>query len=306
MRAKQRLPPAVLLIPMMLRLSAGALCFLGALWCQVTLDARDDRLARRVQELALLPRGDILKPAVLGYRHVVADLLWLRMVQVLGERTATARAYEWIYHALDVVTTLDPHYAYAYQVGGIVLTELARRPELSTKLLQKGVANNPTVWQLPFYLGYNYYFLLDEPRLAAEAMAQAARLPGHPSFVPYLATRMYAEAGDPSVGLEFLAALWRQTEDPQVKESLETRMKLLTIERDLGLLEQALERYRRRKGRVPAALGELVTSGLLPALPQEPFGGIYQFDARTGTMRSSTHPERLRVHAVSKAAVGRR
>ncbi len=294
------------LVPILLRLSAGIVCFLVALWCQATLDARDDRVARRVQELALLPRGDILKPAVLGYRHVVADLLWLRMVQVLGERTVTPRAYEWVYHAVDVVTTLDPHYAYAYQVGGIVLTELARRPELSTQLLKKGVANNPTSWQLHFYLGYNYYFFHDEPRLAAEAMAQAGRQPGHPPFVPTLATRMYAEAGDPSVGLEFLAALWRQTEDPRVKESLERHMKLLTIERDIDQLEQAVGRYRRHKGRVPAALGDLVTVGLLPALPQEPFGGSYRFDARTGTIRSSTHPERYRVYELSKRAVGRR
>ena len=301
-----RFPSDQISLSASLRLVAAAGFFAGTFWCQATLDTRDDRLARRVQDLALLPSGDILKPAVLGYRHVVADLLWLRMVQVLGERTVTPRAYEWVYHALDVVTTLDPHYAYAYQVGGIVLTELARRPELSTRLLQKGVANNPASWQLPFYLGYNYYFFLDEPRLAAEAMAQAGRASGHPPFVPLLATRMYAEAGDPSVGLEFLAAIWRQTEDPQVRESLESRMKLLTIERDLGLLERAIVHYRRRYGRLPAAPGDLVARGLLPALPQEPFGGIYQLDVRTGAVRSSTHPERLRVHASSKAAVGRR
>jgi hypothetical protein len=230
----------------------------------------------------------------------------LRTVQVLGERTQTARAYEWIYHALDVVTTLDPQYTYAFQVGGLVLTELAHRPDLSNTLLQKGMANNPTVWQLPFYLGYNYYFFLDEPRLAAEAMTRAAQLPGHPFFVPYLATRMYAEAGDPSVGIEFLAALWRQTEDPQVKESLEARTKLLMIERDLDLLEQAVKRYRQRKGHMPAALSDLAAGGLVLALPQEPFGGTYLFDARTGTVRSSTHPERLRVHELSKAAVGKR
>ena len=35
--------------------------------------------------------------------------------------------------------------------------------------------------------------------------------------------------------------------------------------------------------------------GFLPALPQEPFGGVYLFDSNTGMIASSTHPERLRV-----------
>jgi hypothetical protein len=43
-----------------------------------------------------------------------------------------------MYHALDVLTTLDPQYAYAYCAGGIILGDLATRPDLSTRLLEMG------------------------------------------------------------------------------------------------------------------------------------------------------------------------
>jgi len=117
---------------------------------QQTLDQRLDRDVTRIEELAQLPRGEYLKPMLLGYQHVGADLLWLQLLQVLGKKKTTADEYEWIYHALDVITTLDPQYDYAYYVGGVVLTNLANRTDLSNRLLEKGFAANPAIWNLPF------------------------------------------------------------------------------------------------------------------------------------------------------------
>ncbi len=83
---------------------------------QDSLDHRTDRQAITLQELSQLPRGEYLKPALLGYHHLGADLIWLQMLQMLGKRKNSADEYTWLYHALDVITTLDPHYA--YYVGG--------------------------------------------------------------------------------------------------------------------------------------------------------------------------------------------
>ena len=79
---------------------------------------------------------------------------------MLGKKRNTADEYEWIYHALDVITTLDPQYDYAYYVGVSLLTNLANRVDLSNRLLEKGFRENPTVWNIPFLLGYNHYLLL--------------------------------------------------------------------------------------------------------------------------------------------------
>ena len=272
-----------------------ALAVGGSFFLQQELDLRRGDV--RVESLRFLPRGEYLKPVLLGYHHLAADVLWLRMVQVLGERNVTAQDYEWLYHALDVITTLDPQYVYAYQVGGIVLTELAQRVDLSNRLLEKGLQANPAAWQIPFYLGYNHFFFLEDYRRAADYMAQAARLPGRPSYAPLLAARLYAQAGNPNTALDFLRAMWHQTQDKQSKEALELRIKEVTIERDIGLLEEAVGRYRTREGRTPTVLADLVARGILHAIPPEPFGGVYRLDPKTGAITSSTHPERLRVHS---------
>ena len=110
---------------------------------QRNLDLRIDPHAVKIEELAQLPPGEYLKPALLGYHHLGADLLWLRLLQVWGQKKNTDNEYEWMYHALDVVTTLDPRYAYAYYLGGIALMNYTHRPDLSNRLLEKGHHENP-------------------------------------------------------------------------------------------------------------------------------------------------------------------
>jgi hypothetical protein len=275
--------------------ASACLALVSVLLLQYKLDQVRDRTAGQIQDLAQLPKGEYLKPVLLGYHHLAADALWLRLVQVIGQKRNTDDEYEWMYHALDVITTLDPQYAYAYQVGGTVLTELAHKVDLSNRILEKGAKANPNVWWLPFNLGYNYFFYLADPARAAGYIAQAAHLPGGPAYLPGLATRMYAEADNPDVALDFLAAMWAQTDNTSVKAELETRMKELIIERDIRHLEHALTQYRERKGAYPKRLQELAGIGDLGKVPEEPFGGEYVLDATTGTITSSTHPKRLRV-----------
>ncbi len=273
-----------------------ALSFLAlVISLQRNLDLRIDAHAAKIEELAQLPRGEYLKPALLGYHHLGADVLWLRLLQVLGKKKNTADEYEWLYHALDVVTTLDPQYAYAYYVGGVVLTNYANRVDLSNRLLKKGHRENPGEWNLPFLLGHNHYFVLGDATKGAAYIGKAARTSGAPDFLPGLATRMHAEAGNPEVALEFLEALWRENPDLVVREKLETRAKEVMIERDLRMLEQAIGHYQKKYHAYPKTLTELVSAGYLPRIPEEPFGGSYELNSQTGQVTSSTHPTRLKV-----------
>jgi hypothetical protein len=278
-----------------LLLSMGGILLLACLgWLQGELDQRQDRIDVQIEGLAQLPKGEYLKPALLGYHHLGADLLWLRLLQVVGKKRNSEDEYEWMYHALDVLTTLDPQYAYPYYAGGVILGDLANRTDLSNLLLEKGVDANPDVWNIPFLLGYNYYFLLGDSAKGAEYIMKAASLPDRPAYLPGLATRMAAEAGSPDTALAFLEARLRETQDPETREFLANRMKEVIIERDLHLLESAVDAYRTQHRTLPVTLTDLVAAGVLSILPQEPFGGDYRLDPKTGSVSSSTHPERLR------------
>ncbi len=270
-------------------------CVAAAAGLFVALE-RQRPAAVRATELSYLPKGDYLKVAVLGYRQLVADLIWLQVVQQLGERSQTVAGYRWAFHAVDVLTDLDPKFAFAYQAAGSILSVWARLPKESNVLLAKGMRHNPDVWQLPFFLGYNYYFELHDPGEAAKYFRLASALPGAPEYLPRLAARMSVEAGDPAAALELLQRLYVQTQDDRVRDGLARRIKEVVAERDIRLLEEGVRRYRARYGTLPGRLEDLVTGGILPRLPEEPFGGEYRLNVTTGTVTSTGLGERLRVH----------
>ncbi len=263
-------------------------------WLQEFLDTNQDQTSLQIDELARLPKGEHLKPALLGYHHLGADSLWLKLIQIIGQKQNDEDEYQWIYTALDVITTLDPHYAYAYYVGGNILGDLAQRPDLSNRLLEKGSGANPQVWYIPFLLGYNYYFLMGDPQKGAEYIMQAANLPGGPSYLPGLATRMAAEGGKPETALLFLETRVRETNDLDERTYFVNRMKEVLIERDIRVLEEAVGMYLAKYQTFPMTLTDLVKTRIILFLPREPFEGTYVLDQRTGTVSSSTHPERLR------------
>lgn len=270
------------------------LLLIAGSWLQADLDKRQDQTIRQIEELAQLPKGEYLKPALLGYQHLGADMFWLRLLQVVGKKRNSEDEYEWIYHALDVITTLDPQYSYAYYVGGNILGDLAKRPDLSNRLLVKGADANPEVWYIPFLLGYNHYFLLGDPAKGAEYTMRAAALPDRPAYLPGLATRLAAEAGNPDTALAFLEARIHETQDPEMRQFFVNRMREVIIERDLRVLEDAVQTYLMYRRTLPMTLRDLITAGILPMLPEEPFGGTYQLDSKSGAVSSSTHPNRLR------------
>ena len=278
----------------------------GLCYLQIELDRHHDQRASQVERLRMLPRGELLRPALLGFHYLGADLLWLRIVQVFGEQVVTERDYEWLYHAFDVVTTLDPQYAYVYDVGGTVLAEFAHRIELSNQLLEKGFKANPTAWRLPFVLGFNHFFHLQDYVTAGRYMSQAAQIPGRPYYVDTLAARLYVEGGSPALALRYLEAMIQQAADPELRRIYVERYKEVEIARDLHALDEAVEQFRQASGGNPQTLSDVVSKGFLPAIPDEPFGGEYRVNPRTGEVSSSTHPERLRLFRPEDARKSRK
>lgn len=250
----------------------------------------------RDNEKMALPRGNYLKIAVLGYDQLCADFYWLKTIQYIGDKRRKISGYPMVYPLVDLVTDLDPRFDYAYQVAGVLLTVYDRNIEKSNAILEKGLKNVPGVWQIPMYLGFNHYFYLEDYSRAAKYVEMAAALPGRPAYLPLLAARLYSEAKDPTAGIEFLTKILDEIDVEMWRNSVGDRIKLLMIERDLIYLERAIKDFSQREGRRPRDLRELVMSGLIKRIPQEPFEGRYLYDSGTGKVKSSTQPERLKVY----------
>jgi tetratricopeptide (TPR) repeat protein len=249
----------------------------------------------KLQQLTYLPSGEYLRMASLGYRELAADFLWLQVIQVMGEKKLSEEEGQWLYHAVDRITTLDPKFVRAYEAGSHALCILVLMPEESNRLLEKGMRHNPQEWMLPFLLGINYFFELGDDEKAAEAMAKAARLPGAPERLVNLAAKLFVSAKSPQQAVELLAKVYEETSDENVRKMVEVRLKESIVERDLQILEEAIRRYQLNHTHRPERLDDLLGPGLLRELPKEPFGGQYLYEPTTRVVRSSEVTERMRI-----------
>jgi hypothetical protein len=281
-------------------ITSGVVCLAGLYFLHVRLDQLHEN-APKFQRFMYLPQGDVLRVAALGYQAVVADFLWLQAIQAMGERKISEEAGRWLYRTLDVVTTLDPKFVRAYEAGGLALCTLVVLPDESNALLEKGMKHNPQVWQLPFYAGINYYFEFRDDAKAGEYIARAARLPGAPPQLALFSARLLASSREPQAAIEMLAQLYDQTEDENLRRTLDRRLKETIVERDLQLLEAAISRYGQQQGHLPDRLEDLIEVGLLSNLPRDPFGDAYLYEPTTHAVRSNSVDERLKVSGRRRA-----
>jgi len=251
-----------------------------------------DRHARSVSGL-LRAIGD--RPEfTFGFRNAMADIVWLQAIQVAGSPKLTLAEYDRLYVLLNVEADLDPKFEIPYLLGGLVLGESPQHGREALRIFERGKAVHPADWRFPFYIGFTQYFTIGNAVAAGEAMAEAAQLPGSPSYLPGLAARMLSEAQEPGVALRLLSSIARQEGDPSRRAVLERRIREVTVERDLQMIEKAVERYRESRGDSPESLSALVRDGFLAKIPPEPNGGTYFLD-RAGNVRSDRVAGRLQV-----------
>jgi tetratricopeptide (TPR) repeat protein len=154
-------------------------------------------------QVIFIPDGKALRYFALGQQTTLADLYWLKLIQYLG---GVEGAQPKILGLANLVTDLDPEYSYAYMASGLVLAAKKRLVE-SNEILEKGAANAPWRWEIPFYLGFNYWYELGDWEKGAYWLKRAVQIPGRPPYLPVLVPRLLATAGDVDAVIVFVKAM---------------------------------------------------------------------------------------------------
>ncbi len=153
----------------------------------------------------LLPRKELLQIVGAAYRPLIADYFWIQTLQATG-KASNRYEYRDIYDYADMVTDVDPMFQYVYGFAGTAVTfNLGRETwvntEESTRILQKGLRQFPQDVYMRILLAFNYSYFHYEPLRAARLLEETSRLPGAPSYLSALATRLYAQSGEFNAGL---------------------------------------------------------------------------------------------------------
>jgi hypothetical protein len=250
----------------------------------------------RSQEPVYLPRAEYLRPMSLGWQNALADVLWFRTISYFGEHYRNDRTYPWLAAMCDLVTDLDPHAEHVYRFCGAVLPWEAGQVEAGLRMLDKGTRQLPDSWMLQYYLGFLEYFFKDEREHALAHLHRAATLPGAHPEVAHLAALLATEQYGPETTLAFLSELERNADSADLRSMIRDSMQDAQAAANLQQLNSAVATYAERTGHPPLQAEDLVDTGLLAAVPADPFGGTYVIDPLTGTAHSSTGREPSRLH----------
>ncbi len=73
--------------------------------------------------------------------------------------------------------------------------------------------------------------------------------------------------------------IYSSTNDPAIKRNAKVHLELLRTQADCVALNKVAAEFKRRNGRHPSAMRDLITPGLLPGPAVDPEGFVYSFDA---------------------------
>lgn len=238
-----------------------------------------------------LPNARVLRFLSSSHHTSAADLYWLKLVQYVGTEVALRAGWPDLEALADLVVTLDPKYGYAYQASGILLST-AGRIDASNEILERGMANVPGRWQLPFYAGFNRWYHQRQFREAGELLLRASRLPGRPDWLAALASRLFASSGSIDDGIALLDLMIANTEDPLLRDDFIRRREDLVLEKMLRRIEDRAAAFRAAHGRWPQRLEELGDREIRAFLPT-PLGQTLRWNPETGEVRSLYLQDRL-------------
>jgi len=181
-------------------------------WCEGEGDFEDVVfLPCNASTLRLLAPADV---------DLLADLLWLRCVYYFGRHALTDKEYPYLYPILDLITDLAPAWRWPFLFGATVFATEIHAYESGISLIEKGLQFHRADWQLWFYKGYYLWKWAEDAPGAADALSEAADLPGAPSFLKGLAATLANRAGQRGFAVSLIENALKKTIDPFQQERL--------------------------------------------------------------------------------------
>lgn len=185
---------------------------------------------------------------------------------------------------LNVSTDLDPYFLDPYYVAQAHLTWEGNMVRETNTLLDKGSRYRDWDWMLPFYIGFNYFYFLQENDKASEYLMEASKRPNSPSLLTTLAARLAYEAHRTENAIIFLQEILSKTDDENTKKMYEMRLNAL---KGILFLERAAAVYQERFKTRPEKLDALIAKGIIQDIPKDPYGGEFYID-KNGTIKTTS------------------
>jgi hypothetical protein len=223
----------------------------------------------------------------MGDRYLAANIAAIRALVVSTEKMKP-EDYAVLGKVQGDVSWLNPAHEDNYYIAFAILPQYGELDAAQT-ILARASRIRFFDYQPSFFYAFNQWYYRHDPVGAAAWLREAAAKlpdPDQQLTMQNMAARWMDKAQDTELAIRVVEAMAKEARRRDFRRYLETRVVRL---RQLQQLRRAIT-YRERFGRPVANLQELVNSGILPALPQDPFGFGFGFDPQGNIVLRTSPP----------------
>ena len=181
----------------------------------ITITYYNDLDDQTIKPKRLIPPAPELADFHLGYRQILADSYWLRLLQDFaycsenevrfedtispeGRRMGPNRKYScykgWSYHMLDIILSLAPRFHYAAHMGPLSLSVVTDDIPGATEVFKIATKLFPNDWVIQYQAGYHFFLELEDYETAIQYFEKSLLL-GAPRWLPLLISKLQTKAG---------------------------------------------------------------------------------------------------------------
>jgi hypothetical protein len=223
------------------------------------------------EELLYFPSNKFVEAITGGFDVLMSDFLWMETGNYFGKHRRTDKNYPYLYHMFDIITDLDPKFLPVYTLGTIMVATDAKETDMAMELLNKGMRDNPKLWQIPFTKGFIYYVHKKDPLKASRWFLLASYKEDAPEIVGKFATWTLYKSKGVEVTLSLYMRLYNVSSSEIFKEK--------AIKGIGKVISDQYKKFHMDKGYYVESIFELYRTGYLPFIPEIP-GGV--FDIKDG------------------------
>ena len=244
------------------------------------------------EQLFTLP-ANLLRVVLGQFKELSADMSFLNALTWLGDAKTQPdthrylpEQYEWVYNTLKNSVALDSYFQDPYYLMNSALIWDRYKLEDVNGIIAGGADIRTWDSMLAFFVGFNYYFFLEDSDRSLRYLKEASKRSGGNPYYDVFAARIAYKANKTELGIAYLEQQIHQAELEGRLYSIDPLKARLEALKGIRKIELAVESYQKLFLKLPESINELVALKMLESVPKDDLGGSYYLDAQ-GRVKST-------------------
>lgn len=258
---------------------------------------------------SIVDKYNMQKPARLQYpwptaiteisgnlKNIIADSMYIHLTTYLGDGDMTKQVQlrnpQTIAY-FDAITTLHPYLKDSYYMAASALPWISQSNASTTNQLlmrSKPLWKPQEEWMLPFFIGFNYFYFLGEPRKASDYIYQASQVSQGSAWLSHLASTLAAQGGNVQTALSWLKTMYKIESNKEIKQRY--AKEIIIFEKAMAI-QSAVNLYFAKYHLYPRSL-DLLVPEFLEATPKAIGNYVLMYNSPNISLKKRGQHERYK------------